>query len=85
MKEKGWRPFWAALLAALLVLLNALSVNARLAVDMVELLGKAAEQLLIHHRRQPARELATGNGIKHPVGNVGAQDHGVVVVFRVHR
>lgn len=69
----------------LLALRHALAVKARLAEVMVELLGKAAEQLLIHHRRQPAREIATGKGIKHPVGNVGAQDHGVVADIRRHR
>lgn len=69
----------------LLALRHALAVKARLAEVMVELLGKAAEQLLIHHRRQPAREIAAGKGIKHPVGNVGAQDHGVVADIRRHR
>ena len=68
----------------LLALRHALAVKARLAEVMVELLGKAAEQLLIHHRRQPAREIAAGKGIKHPVGNVGAQDHGVVADIRRH-
>ena len=41
MKEKGWRPFWAALLAALLVLLLAASMFPNFVVASADSVGPA--------------------------------------------